>query len=651
MQIKELFLDAETYCEEDLTHTGVYKYVSSPSFELLLLAVSVNGGETKVYDLKQGDVLPQDIIDAIKSNDVKKWAYNASFERVVMSRYLGLPTGTYLDPSSWYCDMVQSVYLGLPFSLENVGNVLGLDKQKLSIGKDLIRYFCKPCEPTKANGGRTRNLPEHAIDKWELMKSYNKRDVEAELEIHKRVMAFPMPESEWDNYHLNERIQDYGIKLDMPFVKHALNLDELNQDTNLDRATELTGLDNFNSPKQLKEWLIEQGENVDSLAKAEVKRLLEGASGSIQEILKLRQELAKSSIKKYVAMETVVCSDSRARGLIQFYGASRTGRFAGRLIQVQNLVSNKLPNLEEVKDLVSKENYKELQAKYGSVANVLSELIRTAFIPSDNHRFIVCDYSQIEARVLAYMSGSTDTLKTFIDGKDLYSETASKMFGIKVTKDNENSSYRKYGKIATLACGYGGSVSALKAFGATALGIKETELQGIVTSWRNANPKIVRMWWDIDKAIKNVIKTNEKYTGYGLTISKEKGILFIKLPSGRRLAYCKPRIGINNFGSESIKYEGIGTGKKWELIDSYGPKFVENIVQAVARDILTEAMKRLDQKGFKIVMTVHDEVVLDVPKDTSSVEEVKHIMNENPSWFKGFPCSSEGYECKFYKKE
>lgn len=483
------------------------------------------------------------------------------------------------------------------------------------------------------------------------MKSYNKRDVEAELEIHKRVMAFPMPESEWDNYHLNERIQDYGIRLDMDFVKHALSCDEANTDSNLSLATELTGLDNFNSPKQLKEWLIEQGQNVDSLAKAEVKRLLEGASGSIQEILKLRQELAKSSVKKYVAMETVVCDDSRARGLIQFYGASRTGRFAGRLIQVQNLVSNKIEDLEGAKKLVSDENLKEIQSKYGSVSSVLSELIRTAFIPSINHRFIVADYSQIEARVLAYMSGSKDTLETFREGKDLYSETASKMFGIKVTKDNENSSYRKYGKIATLACGYGGSVGALKAFGATALGIKETELSGIVTSWRNANPNVVKMWWDIDKAIKNVIKLNEPYKGYGLEITKEKGILFIKLPSGRRLAYCKPRMGINNFGTETVKYEGIGTNKKWELIDSYGPKFVENIIQAVARDILTEAMKRLDEKGFKIVMTVHDEVVLDVSNGVSSVEEVCAIMNENPSWFKDFPSACEGYECKFYKKE
>lgn len=649
--MKELFIDAETYSDIDLSKSGVYRYVSSPNFEILLLAISVDDEPTKVYDLKCGDKLPIEIIEAIKSKDIKKWSFNASFERIVLSKYLGMEVGNYLDPSSWYCDMVASAYLGLPLSLENVGYVLGLEKQKLSVGKELIRYFCKPCEPTNRNGGRTRNLPEHAPEKWALMKEYNARDVDTQKEIHNRIKKFPMPEREWEYYHLNERIQDYGIALDMDFVTHAINCDEINSESNLERATEITGVDNPNSPKQLKEWLIEQGMMADSLAKSEVKRLLEGATGSVQEILKLRQELAKSSIKKYKAMENVVCPDSRARGLIQFYGANRTGRFAGRLIQVQNLVSNKISDLEYARKLVTDENLDEIQARYGSISNVLSECIRTAFVPKKGHRFIVADYSQIEARVLSFISNSTDNIEHFAKGDDIYSLTASKMFGKEVTKTNENHELRKYGKIATLACGYGGGIGALRAFGAIALGIKESELQGIVNSWRNANPNIVKMWWDIDKATKHVASTGEEVSLYGLTISYARGIMFIKLPSGRSLCYCKPRMGINNFGSECVRYEGIGVSKKWELLDSYGPKFVENITQAIARDILCEAMDRLEKKGYHIVMTVHDEVVLEVPDGESSVEEVCSIMKENPSWLNNFPSACEGYECQFYKKE
>ena len=649
--MKELFIDAETYSDIDLSKSGVYRYVSSPNFEILLLAISVDDEPTRVYDVKCGDKLPIEIIEAIKSKDIKKWSFNASFERIVLSKYLGMEVGNYLDPASWYCDMVASAYLGLPLSLENVGYVLGLEKQKLSVGKELIRYFCKPCEPTKRNGGRTRNLPEHAPEKWALMKEYNARDVDTQKEIHNRIKKFPMPEREWEYYHLNERIQDYGIALDMDFVTHAINCDEINSESNLERATEITGVDNPNSPKQLKEWLIEQGMMADSLAKSEVKRLLEGATGSVQEILKLRQELAKSSIKKYKAMENVVCPDSRARGLIQFYGANRTGRFAGRLIQVQNLVSNKISDLEYARKLVTDENLDEIQARYGSISNVLSECIRTAFIPKKGHRFIVADYSQIEARVLSFISNSTDNIEHFAKGDDIYSLTASKMFGKEVTKTNENHELRKYGKIATLACGYGGGIGALRAFGAIALGIKESELQGIVNSWRNANPNIVKMWWDIDKATKHVASTGEEVSLYGLTIYYSRGIMFIKLPSGRSLCYCKPRMGINNFGSECVRYEGIGVSKKWELLDSYGPKFVENITQAIARDILCEAMDRLEKKGYHIVMTVHDEVVLEVPDGESSVEEVCSIMKENPSWFNNFPSACEGYECQFYKKE
>lgn len=649
--MKELFIDAETYSDLDLSKSGVYKYASSPEFEILLLAVSVDGGPTKVYDLKCGDKLPLEIVEAIRSATVRKWSFNASFERIVLSKYLGMEVGSYLDPSSWYCDMVASAYLGLPLSLENVGYVLGLEKQKLSVGKDLIRYFCKPCEPTKRNGGRTRNLPEHAPEKWALMKEYNARDVDTQLEIHNRIKRFPMPEREWEYYHLNERIQDYGIALDMEFVSHAINCDEINSESNVERVVEISGIDNPNSPKQLKEWLVEQGMVAESLAKSEVKRLLEGATGSVQEILRLRQEMAKSSIKKYKAMETVVCPDGRARGLIQFYGANRTGRFAGRLIQVQNLVSNKIGDLDYARKLVSDENLDEMQARYGSISNVLSECIRTAFVPKEGHRFIVADYSQIEARVLSFISNSTDNIEHFAKGEDIYSLTASKMFGKEVSKTNENHELRKYGKIATLACGYGGGIGALRAFGAIALGIKESELQGIVNSWRNANPNIVKMWWDIDKATKQVASTGESATLYGLTISYSRGIMFIRLPSGRSLCYCKPRMGINNFGSECVRYEGIGNTKKWELLDSYGPKFVENITQAIARDILCEAMDRLEKAGYHIVMTVHDEVVLEVPEGESSVEEVCDIMKQNPDWLQGFPSACDGYECRFYKKE
>ena len=648
--MKEIFLDAETYSDLDLTKCGVYRYVESEHFELLLLSVNIDNEGTKVYDLACGEKLPNVIIEAIKNPNVKKWAFNASFERIVLSKYLGLKPHTYLDPSSWYCDMIASSYIGLPHSLEKVGYVLGLEKQKLSAGKDLIRYFCKPCEPTKANGGRTRNLPSHAPEKWKMMKEYNARDVDAELEIHNRISKFPVPQKEWDYYHLNERIQDYGIQLDMDFVKHAISLDEKNTETNYERVIDISGIDNPNSVKQLKEWLVEQGMVCEGLSKAEVKRLLDGASGSVQEILKLRQELAKTSIKKFVSMENVVCSDSRARGLIQFY-AAKTGRFAGRLIQVQNLVSNKLVDLEEARKLVSEEALDEIQAKYGSVSNVLSECIRTAFVPKEGCVFLVADYSQIEARVIAYMSNSTNLIETFRKGDDLYSVTASKMFGKEVTKTNENHELRKYGKISTLACSYGGSIGALKAFGAVALGLREDELQGIVNSWRNANPEIVKMWYDIERNVKQVLNYGEVKKVYGLTISYERGVLFIELPSGRRLAYCKPRIGVNNFGSECIKYEGLGSTKKWELIETFAGKLTENVVQAVARDLLCEAMARLDKAGYHIVMTVHDEVVIEVPKDEADLQKVFAIMNDNPSWFKDFPIACDGYICQFYKKE
>lgn len=648
--MNELLIDVETYSDVDLSKSGVFKYVESNSFEILLFGYSVDGTDVKVVDLANGEKIPPYILDALTDPNVKKFAFNSMFERIALSKFLGLPCGTYLDPSSWYCDMVWCSSLGLPLSLENVGIVLGLEKKKLSVGKDLIRYFCKPVEPTKSNGGRTRNLPSDAPDKWELFKEYNARDVQAELEIHNRISKFPMQDFEWENYHLDQRINNYGILLDMDFVNHAISVDEKNSESNYERAIEITGINNPNSPKQLKEWLVEQGESdIDSLSKAEIKRLLQGATGNVEEILLLRQEMAKTSIKKYISMQNAVCSDSRARGLIQFYG-THTGRFAGRLIQVQNLVANHLPNLQEARKLVIEENMKEIQVKYGSISNVLSELIRTSFIAKPGHRFIVADFSQIESRVISYMANETWRLEAYRDGKDIYCETATRLIGKPVTKTNENSEYRKYGKIAELACGYGGSIGALKNFGALTLGIKEEELPGIINGWRSANPHIVKMWSTFDSAVKYVIKTHNTFKCYGTEISLERGILFIKLPSGRRLAYCKPRIGINNFGSECVQYEGVGTGKRWEIISTFGGRIVENVVQAFAADVLMNSMRKLDQKGFKITITVHDEVVLEVPNGVSSVKEVCDLMSESPSWAKDLLLKADGYECLAYEK-
>lgn len=648
--MNELLIDVETYSDVDLSKSGVFKYVESNSFEILLFGYSVDGSDVKVVDLANGEKIPPYILDALTDPNVKKFAFNSMFERIALSKFLGLPCGTYLDPSSWYCDMVWCSSLGLPLSLENVGIVLGLEKKKLSVGKDLIRYFCKPVEPTKSNGGRTRNFPSDAPDKWELFKEYNARDVQAELEIHNRISKFPMQDFEWENYHLDQRINNYGILLDMEFVNHAISVDEKNSESNYERAIEITGINNPNSPKQLKEWLVEQGESdIDSLSKAEIKRLLQGATGNVEEILLLRQEMAKTSIKKYISMQNAVCSDSRARGLIQFYG-THTGRFAGRLIQVQNLVANHLPNLQEARKLVIEENMKEIQVKYGSISNVLSELIRTSFIAKPGHRFIVADFSQIESRVISYMANETWRLEAYRDGKDIYCETATKLIGKPVTKTNENSEYRKYGKIAELACGYGGSIGALKNFGALTLGIKEEELPGIINGWRSANPHIVKMWSTFDSAVKYVIKTHNTFKCYGTEISLERGILFIKLPSGRRLAYCKPRIGINNFGSECVQYEGVGTGKRWEIISTFGGRIVENVVQAFAADVLMDSMRRLDQKGFKITITVHDEVVLEVPNGVSSVKEVCDLLSESPSWAKDLLLKADGYECLAYEK-
>lgn len=650
--MKQLFIDLETYSDVDLSKSGVYRYAQSSNFEILLFAYSVDKGPVQVINIKENEQIPIDVLNALTDNSVKKYAYNAVFERICLSKYLGYPIGMYLSPNSWYCDMVHAATLGLPLSLENVGIVLGIEKQKLTIGKSLIKYFCIPCTPTKANGYRTRNLPHHDRDKWNEFIKYNKRDVETEMEIHNRLAKFPVLEQEWDNYHLDQRINDYGIMIDIDFVNHAIRCDEENQENNIEKVKLITGVNNPNSPKQLKEWLIEQGmTEIDSLSKADVTRLLKDATGNVEEILKLRQDIAKSSVKKYIAMQNVVCKDDRCRGLIQFYGANRTGRYAGRLIQMQNLPQNHLEPLSEARELIRMENLDGTLAKFGAISTVLSELIRTAFIPKKGYRFIVSDFSAIEARVLAWLAKEEWRLELFRNGGDIYCMSASKMFGVPVEKNGINKELRQKGKIAELACGYGGSVGALKAFGAVALGIKEIELKGIIDKWREANPNIIKLWWEVDKAAKNVITNKSTLMCYGLKFSYEKGIMFIELPSKRRLAYCKPRIGINALGLKCITYEGIGTGKKWERIESYGPKLVENIVQGIARDILAEAMMRLYKNGYKITMHIHDEVVLEVEENVSTVEEVCRIMKISPTWAKDLPLNADGYECKFYKKE
>ena len=649
--MKTLSIDIETFSSVDLSKSGVYKYAESPDFEVLLFAYAVDGGEVEVVDLAQGEKLPPEITSALTDERINKFAFNAQFERVCLSRFLGYPAGRYLDPKSWFCTMVWAATLGLPLSLEKVGEVLGLEKKKLSIGKALIKYFCTPCEPLYLLFEGTRILPGHDRQRWELFKTYNKRDVETEMEIQKRLSAFPVSDSEWDNYHLDQRINDYGIALDMDFVEHAIKCSEMTANISTDKVKAMTGIENPNSAAQLKAWLVEQGQVVESLSKAEVTRLLQDATGNIEEILKLRQELAKSSVKKYIAMKNVVCSDGRARGLIQFYGASRTGRFSGRLIQTQNLPQNHLDDLSGAKELIRGDNYGKIENKYGSIPNVLSELIRTAFIPKSGYRFIVADFSAIEARVIAWYAGEKWRQEVFAAGGDIYCASASQMFKVPVEKNGVNGHLRQKGKIAELALGYGGSVGALKAMGATTMGIPEQELKPLVSAWRTANPNITKFWWAVDKAAMYTVSTKRPYKCYGLTFSYAKGILFIELPSGRRLAYIRPRIGVNNFGGDCVSYEGLGASKKWERIESYGPKFVENIVQATARDILVEAMQRLDSKGIKITMHIHDECVCEVPDKVSGVKEICGIMSECPMWAKGLDLRADGYECDFYKKE
>ena len=646
--MKTLSIDLETYSSADIGKTGVYRYAEAPDFEVLLFGYSVDGATPQLVDLASGEQIPDEVLGALTDPAVTKWAFNASFERVCLSRYLGLPSGTYLEPQQWRCSMIWSAYLGLPLSLAGVGAVLKLEKQKLETGRDLIRYFCQPCAPTKANGGRTRNRPSDAPDKWDMFKSYNLRDVETEMAIQEKLSRFPVPEFVWDEYHLDQEINDRGIRLDMDVVENAIQIDALSKAELTEKMQKLTALENPNSVAQMKAWLAEHGLEVESLGKKEVAAMLRDAPPDLAEALLLRQQLAKSSVKKYQAMQNCVCADGRAHGMFMFYGANRTGRFSGRLIQIQNLPQNHMPDLDEARDLVRTGNYDALQTLYDSVPDVLSELIRTAFVPYEGGKFIVADFAAIEARVIAWMADEQWRLDVFKKGGDIYCASASQMFGVPVEKHGINGHLRQKGKIAELALGYGGSVGALKAMGALEMGIPEEELKPLVDAWREANPNITQLWWDVDEAVKETVLDKVPTETHGLRFVYEKGFLFIELPSGRRLAYVKPRIGENKFGGESVTYEGIGSTKKWERLESYGPKFVENVVQALSRDILCYAMKTL--RCCNIVAHVHDEIIIEADPAVS-LEAICEQMGRTPPWANGLILRADGYETPFYKKD
>lgn len=641
--MKTLSIDIETFSSVNLQKCGVYKYAESEDFEILLFGYAVDGGSVQVVDLACGEKIPAEIIKALSDETVIKTAFNAAFERVCLSKYLG----EWLEPESWHCTMIWSATLGLPLSLEGVGAVLGLEKQKLTEGKALIKYFCVPCAPTKTNGGRTRNLPEHDMEKWQQFKAYNLRDVETEMGIQKKLSRFPVPQKIWEEYHLNEEINDHGIRVDMVLVKQALEIDQKSREHLTALMQNITNLDNPNSVQQVKSWLAQNGLEMDSLGKKEVAAAIKTAPQSLTDVLLLRQQLAKSSVKKYTAMENAVCKDNRARGMFQFYGANRTGRFAGRLIQLQNLPQNHMPDLAEARGLVRSGNYDALELLYEDIHDTLSQLIRTAFVPQENRKFIVADFSAIEARVLAWLAGERWRMKVFEEGKDIYCSSASQMFGVPVEKHGVNGHLRQKGKIAELALGYGGSVGALKAMGALEMGLTEEELQPLVTAWRNANPMITMLWWDIDRVVKICVKQRISTETHGLKFDYKSGFLFLTLPSGRRLAYVKPRMGENQFGGEAVTYEGVGATKKWERLESYGPKFTENVVQAIARDILMYAMQTLSH--CSIVAHVHDEIIIECDRRVS-LETVCEQMSRTPPWAEGLLLRADGYECDFYCK-
>lgn len=658
--MENLSVDLETFSSVNLGKCGVYKYAESDNFEILLFGYSVDGSEVKVVDLAQGETIPEVVLSALTDETVTKWAFNAQFERVCLSRYLrdkGInvnPSQTekseslFLNPCSWHCTMIWSATLGLPMSLESVGAVLGLDKQKLTEGKNLIKYFCLPCNPTKVNGGRTRNKYFHDKEKWELFKSYNKRDVEVEMSIQEKLSRFPVPDFLWQEFYLDQEINDRGIGIDPLFVESAIKLDQEVKTHLMSELKHVTGLENPNSVLQMRSWLKEHGLEMESLGKKEVAKELKTVGKELAEVLRLRQQLAKSSVKKYTAMKNAACMDYRERGMFRFYGANRTGRFAGRLVQLQNLPQNHLPDLAEARSLVKQGNVEALEMLYEDIPDTLSQLIRTAFIPRAGLKFIVADFSAIEARVLAWLAGEKWRMRVFAEGKDIYCSSASQMFGVPVEKHGVNGHLRQKGKIAELALGYGGSVGALKAMGALDMGLTEEELQPLVDAWRSSNPMVTTLWWDVDRAVKQCVHEHVSVRTHNIVFTYKSGFLIIKLPSKRCLYYVKPRVEENKYGGESVTYEGVGSTKKWERLESYGPKFVENITQAIARDILLYAMQTL--KEYRIVAHVHDEAIIETDKSVS-VQSVCELMGRTPPWAEGLLLRADGYECEFYKKD
>lgn len=659
--MESLSIDLETYSDIDLKKCGVYKYAESPNFEILLFAYSVDNGPVQVIDLAQGEDIPTEILAALTDETIIKWAYNASFERICLSVWLRRnhpeyfqsysiledTVGDYLDPSAWKCSRIWGAYMGLPLSLEGIGAVLKLSDQKMKEGKDLIKYFCVPCKATKVNGGRTRNLPSDAPDKWDVFKSYNKRDVEVELAIKEKLSKFPVPEFIWDEYHLDQEINDRGIGVDMQLVENAIDIDSKTKDYLMSRLVTLTGLENPNSVQQMKTWLSDYGIETESLNKKAVKELLSDADKKVSEVLECRQQLAKSSVKKYTAMQNMACDDNRARGCFMFYGANRSGRWAGRGIQLQNLPQNHMSDLEEARNLVRDGNFEALELLYDNVPGVLSELIRTAFVPKPGYKYIVADFSAIEARVLSFLAGEQWRIDVFKEGKDIYCASASQMFKVPVEKHGVNSHLRQKGKIAELALGYGGSVGALTSMGAIEMGLAEEELQPLVNAWRDSNQNITNLWWSVDSAVKQAVIYKSAAETHGLKFYYKSGMLFIDLPSGRKLCYVKPRMGVNQSGSDSVTYEGINNNK-WTRIESYGPKFVENIVQAISRDILAYAMRTLSH--CFICGHVHDELIIECSKDVS-LDAICEQMGRTPPWIKGLLLRADGYECNFYKKD
>ena len=658
--MENLSVDLETFSSVNLGKCGVYKYAESDDFEILLFGYSVDGSEVQVVDLAQGETIPEVVLSALTDETVTKWAFNAQFERVCLSRYLrdkginvnpgqtAKSESLFLNPSSWHCTMIWSATLGLPMSLESVGAVLGLDKQKLTEGKNLIKYFCLPCNPTKVNGGRTRNKYFHDKEKWEQFKSYNKRDVEVEMSIQEKLSRFPVPDFLWQEFYLDQQINDRGIGIDPLFVESAIKLDQEVKTHLVDELKHVTGLENPNSVLQMRSWLKKHGLEMESLGKKEVAKELKTVGKELAEVLRLRQQLAKSSVKKYTAMKNAACMDYRERGMFRFYGANRTGRFAGRLVQLQNLPQNHLPDLAEARSLVKQGNVEALEMLYEDIPDTLSQLIRTAFIPRTGFKFIVADFSAIEARVLAWLAGEKWRMRVFEEGKDIYCSSASQMFGVPVEKHGVNGHLRQKGKIAELALGYGGSVGALKAMGALDMGVREDELQPLVDAWRSSNPMVTTLWWDVDRAVKQCVHEHVSVRTHNIVFTYKSGFLIIKLPSKRCLYYVKPRVEENKYGGESVTYEGVGSTKKWERLESYGPKFVENITQAIARDILLYAMQTL--KEYRIVAHVHDEAIIEADKSVS-VQSVCELMGRTPPWAEGLVLRADGYECEFYKKD